>query len=101
MPDHWVCLIYHDVRPDVPPDPGGRDYFSVPRDAFARQLDAIGRGGRAGLSLAETLARPDSPRVAISFDDGNLGQYLHAFPELRRRGMTATFFITTGWVGRR
>jgi peptidoglycan/xylan/chitin deacetylase (PgdA/CDA1 family) len=38
--------------------------------------------------------------VAISFDDGDLGQFENGHAELVKRGMTATFFITTDWVGR-
>jgi len=35
----------------------------------------------------------------MTFDDGHASHYAMAFPELRRRHMTATFFVTTDWVG--
>ncbi|MCH8966816.1 MAG: polysaccharide deacetylase family protein [Planctomycetes bacterium] len=50
--------------------------------------------------MAEVLRNPSERRVAISFDDGEIGQFDHAFPILVSRGMSATFFVTTSWVGR-
>lgn len=95
----WVCLMYHDVMPRVTGGSGGPGYFAVPREAFVRQLSIIRDMGLRGGSVADVLANPDG-RIAISFDDGDAGQAEHAFPALRDAGMTATFFVTTGWVGR-
>jgi peptidoglycan/xylan/chitin deacetylase (PgdA/CDA1 family) len=35
----------------------------------------------------------------LTFDDGNASDVAHALPELRRRKLTATFFIVAGRVG--
>ncbi len=91
----WVCLLYHDVAPR------DSDYFATPAPAFGVQLDALRAAGYRGCSIAAALeAGPLERCAAISFDDGNRGQYAAAFPALAERGMTATFFITTAWVGR-
>jgi peptidoglycan/xylan/chitin deacetylase (PgdA/CDA1 family) len=37
--------------------------------------------------------------VVISFDDGYLGNYSHAFPLLKEFGFHAVFFVTTNWIG--
>lgn len=95
----WVCLLYHDVRPEPARSGGGPERFAVPLGAFERQLDCIRAEGLHGCTIAEAIQRQDR-RVAISFDDGDAGQYEFAFPALAARGMTATFFITTAWVGR-
>jgi peptidoglycan/xylan/chitin deacetylase (PgdA/CDA1 family) len=45
-------------------------------------------------------ARPPGKRARITFDDGNSSDLAIAVPELRRRGLEATFFILTGRLGR-
>jgi peptidoglycan/xylan/chitin deacetylase (PgdA/CDA1 family) len=95
----WVCLMYHDVSLEPPALTGGSNFFSVSRPDFARQLAQLEAMGLHGCSLAEML-RDSANRVAVTFDDGDLGQAERAFPELAARGMSATFFVTTGWIGR-
>ena len=95
----WVCLMYHDVTAEPRHGgTGGPEYFSVSREGFERQLAVIERLGLRGRSIAETIANPEGS-VAISFDDGDLGQATRAFPALAARGMTATFFVTSSWIG--
>ncbi len=98
MSDRWVCLLYHDVSVGPAHVSGGKEHFSVGATAFGAQLDMLKAEGYAGLSIAEAF-RHQGPCVGISFDDGDIGQYARAFPALASRGMTATFFITTSWVG--
>jgi hypothetical protein len=97
----WVALCYHDVQPAMPRGGGGPSHFTTPLASFELMLDTIATSGYNGCSLADAIARPGTRRVAITFDDGNLGQYEYAFRALRDRGMTATFYITTDWVGQR
>ncbi|HET9947370.1 MAG TPA: polysaccharide deacetylase family protein [Longimicrobiales bacterium] len=98
-PVPWVCLMYHDVVTRGPMGGGGPERFTVTRGAFAAMLDWVRAEGYAGCSL-ETALRPGSHRpVAITFDDGTSGQFENAAPALVERGMTATFFVVTDWVG--
>jgi peptidoglycan/xylan/chitin deacetylase (PgdA/CDA1 family) len=92
--------MYHDVIPGRSPGAASRAYFSVERQTFAAQLDQLAAEGYTVRSLESALSNPCARQVAVSFDDGDLGQFEQGFPELARRGMTATFFITTDWVGR-
>jgi peptidoglycan/xylan/chitin deacetylase (PgdA/CDA1 family) len=98
--DPWVCLMYHDVSTMAPALTGGGAYFSVSKGAFERHLEIIEGLGLHGCSIEEAIKSDAYGRVAISFDDGDLGQAVRAFPALAARRMTATFFITTGWIGR-
>ena len=95
----WVCLMYHDVAERAPAS-GGGEYFSVDATTFVRHLELLRDRGLEGCSISRALDAPDQRQVAISFDDGNFGQYRRAFPALVRAGMAATFFVTTSWIGR-
>jgi peptidoglycan/xylan/chitin deacetylase (PgdA/CDA1 family) len=94
----WVCLAYHDVTLTSPALSGGRDFFSVSAIGFERHLSIIRQLGARGCSIADALVAP-SNAIAISFDDGDLGQAVRAFPALAKHNMTATFFVVTSWVG--
>ena len=92
--------MYHEVLPRGAAHADSTRYYAVTAETFSRQLDMIRERGFAGCSIAQALRGEGAPRVAISFDDGTLGQYQHALPVLIERNMTATFFVTTSWVGR-
>jgi peptidoglycan/xylan/chitin deacetylase (PgdA/CDA1 family) len=56
-----------------------------------------------GLSLCNleaALADSDHPLVALTFDDGLEAHYQEVMPLLVSREATATFFVTSSWVGR-
>jgi peptidoglycan/xylan/chitin deacetylase (PgdA/CDA1 family) len=97
--DAWIALCYHDVQPVMPTGGGGPSHFTVPTASFELMLDTIAQTGAIGCSLEDAMASPGQRRVAITFDDANIGQYENAFPALVARGMTATFYATTDWIG--
>ncbi|MDH3208287.1 MAG: polysaccharide deacetylase family protein [Gemmatimonadota bacterium] len=92
--------MYHDVDPVPPTRAGGASRFTVSAESFELMLDTIHAEGLEGCSLTEARVEPDASKVAITFDDGTRGQLDHAVPALSRRGMAATFFVVTDWVGR-
>jgi peptidoglycan/xylan/chitin deacetylase (PgdA/CDA1 family) len=75
------------------------DFWSVTAETFARQLDWIRAQGYRVVTMEEAVQRPHPLQVAVTFDDGYIGQYCQAFRILAERGMRATFFVTTDWVG--
>jgi peptidoglycan/xylan/chitin deacetylase (PgdA/CDA1 family) len=92
-------LAYHSVGGTV------SDYV-VPITAFQQQLDWLATQGFRTVSLHELAesreGRAILPRRAIvlTFDDGKADALDVVLPELRKRGMRATFFIVTGFVGK-
>ena len=95
-------LLYHAVGP-VPDPRLGR--YTITRDRFAAHLDVLNEQGWTVRSISDLVAarrRGDAlgDRVAaVTFDDGFASFAEHAWPELRRRSLPATLFVTTGTVG--
>lgn len=99
-------LAYHRVF-----DPGEEDDFpydpelvsATPRE-FEWQMGELARRYRP-IHLAEALRVLESGEelapgsVAVTFDDGHRDNHTHAFPILRKLGVPATIFLSTGYVG--
>ncbi len=76
--------------------------ISVTRGEFSAYLDFFTAHFRV-VPLAELIERLAGGRslaglLAITFDDGYRDNHELAAPELERRGLPATFFITTGFI---
>lgn len=104
LPSRPVILLYHGVS--VGPAPGtlrNCEQKHIPLDAFVEHLRTLKRWRRVvslqelieGLRQGEDMAKT----VAITFDDGYENNVLMAAPALADFGMTAAFFIATGFVG--
>jgi peptidoglycan/xylan/chitin deacetylase (PgdA/CDA1 family) len=97
--------MYHDLAPDPSAVPAGHRPYVLTPEAFEAQMDALDRLGVRGVSLADALAAEASPGggarpfAVLTFDDGHASNATHAAPILRRRGFTATFFVTASWIG--
>jgi peptidoglycan/xylan/chitin deacetylase (PgdA/CDA1 family) len=78
-----INLTFHGIgRTERNLEPG-EELLWLDEEEFASALDAIvGRGD-----------------VRITFDDGNASDVEHALPQLRQRGLTATFFVVAGRLG--
>jgi peptidoglycan/xylan/chitin deacetylase (PgdA/CDA1 family) len=93
-----LIVLFHRVD-DRYPENGitcSRAQFAALCDFFARYFEVI--------TLSELLEllrrRADvSRRLVITFDDGYRDNYQFAAVELRKRGLPACFFVTTGFVG--
>lgn len=87
-----VVLMYHALfQDDASATVDAEDLpYAVRTDDFARQLDLI-------------VERPahEGSAVHITFDDGHASNHELALPMLLERGLSATFFITTGFTGTR
>lgn len=82
-----LYLLYHELRP------GGSGYsYVLNTDAFGRHLDLYRKERGAGTAVLW----PE-----VTFDDGHVSNFEYAAPALEARAMTARFFITVGWTGRK
>ena len=96
-------LMYHII--DRPPGPG-RSSVHVSPEVFERQMEFLKVHGYRVIPLSEAIrsykeGRP-LPRksVVITFDDGTLDNFDHAFPVLKKMGFPATIFMITSNIGR-
>jgi hypothetical protein len=91
-------LMYHHVGPH----PG---LVTVSPEIFTSHMEYLAARGYTTLAADDFLeflrGRHPIPAksVLITFDDGYLDNYVHAYPVLRRLGQRATIFAVTGWIG--
>lgn len=101
---HVPVLMYHYLsEPPADADIYRRD-LSVSPALFAAHLDRIAAEGYTVITLYDLMAYllqgtaiPEKA-VVITFDDGYRDNYENAFPLLRERGMSATFFIVMEFI---
>jgi peptidoglycan/xylan/chitin deacetylase (PgdA/CDA1 family) len=97
-------LLYHSVS-DRPTGDFGP--FTVSRSQFAAHLDRLIALGFTTLTIGQLLERvraklPLAERIAvITVDDGFADFEANAWPELQKRGMNATLYVTAGVIGGR
>jgi peptidoglycan/xylan/chitin deacetylase (PgdA/CDA1 family) len=83
MPDRAINLTFHGVGEPQRELEAGEQNVWISRDRFVALLDAV-------------TGRDD---LRITFDDGNVSDVDAALPELRERGLQATFFVVAGRLG--
>ena len=93
-----TIVTFHRVTDAIP-----EDGLTSGAAKFAEFCDFFGRYFRV-LSLSEQVAASKAGRdlggsLSITFDDGYLNNFEVAAPILRRAGLPATFFVTTGFIG--
>ena len=88
-------LYYHRVNED------GHPFFdAISTSVFEQQMRYLARHYKVvplgeATRLLEEGGRPEMV-VAVTFDDGYRDNYANAFPILKRYGLPATIFLTTG-----
>lgn len=91
-------LCYHRVGPRT-------NLMVMPRETFAAQMEYLARNKYNVVRLADVPdflsgKRPLPPKsVVITFDDGHVSAYQHAFPVLKQYGFPATYFLYTDFLG--
>lgn len=91
-----VILLYHSVGSKAP--------HSVPLPAFERQMELLTERFKivrlCDLPKAMATEPPETNLACVTFDDGYRDNYERAVPVLESKGIKATFFIATGFLGK-
>jgi peptidoglycan/xylan/chitin deacetylase (PgdA/CDA1 family) len=94
--------MYHSVQPVVPE--GNR--LIVSTGTFDRQMRFLKKNNYNVLPLDQAAAfianRKKIPgrAVVLTFDDGNIDNYIYAFPVLKKYGLPATMFLVVDQIGK-
>ncbi len=93
-------LLYHSVTDDPPP---GMARWTVSPRRFAQDVSMMADSGRTALTVAEfalLLAAGNVPDqvLVVTLDDG-FGDNIEAVRQLADKGLAATVFLTTSWIG--
>lgn len=99
-------LVYHTVAPHHPGQTPAQIQLDVDTTVFREQMSYLADHKYNVISLEQLVdalqghASLPERAVVITFDDGWVSQYRHAFPVLRQFGFTATFFVYTKPIGK-
>ena len=96
---HVRALMYHRFCADDAPNPRrmSAGLFRRQLQHLASRCRVAGPEDQAGLEDGRS-PRPDRPLAVVTVDDGYADFHDHAFPVLRELGLTATLFVSTGFV---
>ena len=98
-------LMYHEIeRPgrSLCSDDAGYVRYVVHEKTFDLQLGSLRSTGMRGASVGAAAGdKNHEPHVVLTFDDGCESDLVIAAPLLAAHGCTATFYVTTGFLGRR
>lgn len=94
------AIMYHDVV-------GARKqvWFDTTVAELIQHFEAIRESGATPITMDQFYAHvregaelPEKP-ILLTFDDGYMGQFEHAYPLLQKYNYPAIFFVQTGFVG--
>lgn len=99
-------LMYHQVLGPGAGSETAANPYQISLENFQAQLRFLKRANVATVLVEDLIAaqhRYFFARIkrcaALTFDDGYLDNYLHAYPALRKLGMRATFFVIVNKIG--
>jgi len=88
-------LMYHHVNEL-------KDSFTISPDDFQKQMEYLARKNYQTLFLDELIDSlkegKDKRRVALTFDDGYLDNWIYAYPILKKYNLKATIFVITSRI---
>ncbi len=96
MKKRKMILAYHSVGAHPIKEIGAKLY-AVPLYRFREQMEYAANKETGPLPSTSLGAGGDSP--IITFDDGDITNYLNAYPILKELDLKAYFFIIGTWVG--
>jgi peptidoglycan/xylan/chitin deacetylase (PgdA/CDA1 family) len=96
--------MYHDVTEQPEGDKKIRNIdpeYSLSVSQFEEQIAFLHARGYKSITLQDLPGdlEEGGRRCLITFDDGYIGNYTHAYPILKKYGFTAVFFVIPMYIG--
>lgn len=107
---NFTIFLYHDIRTGdsmVDRESPGNSPYILDSESFRSQMRCLSKSGFSVVSLAELVQSLrehgdfEHPTICLTFDDGHVSNFTHAFPILREFGYIACFFLTVNEIGGR
>ncbi|OQZ03164.1 MAG: hypothetical protein B6D35_00265 [Candidatus Brocadia sp. UTAMX2] len=97
-----LILLYHRVLPEVRFNPINT---IITEKTFVKQIDMLMKrypiiSLTDAINQCRTGQAKNKAQVVLTFDDGYWDNYEVAFPILREKGLSATFFLTTDYINK-
>ncbi len=93
-------FMYHYLREYNDPNDTIGTNLSVSPETFSGQLDLISQAGYQPVTFKDLQAGQITGKpIILTFDDGYLDFYTNAYPELKKRQITAVIYIITDRIG--
>jgi len=76
--------------------------YNTALSVFCRQMAWLHENDIDTLTIDDLFSKKSEPEekvICLTFDDGWLGNYIHAYPILQEHSFKATFFIATSLIG--
>lgn len=95
--------MYHGVKTDLVSVPKGREIgaelYDVPLEKFESQMTWLSNNSYHTVSIQEIDQSSQEKQIILTFDDGEMNNFIHALPVLRRLNFKAYFFIIVDRIG--
>lgn len=90
-------LMYHHVRDKDDPKDSPGNFLTATTKQFSQQLDYLQKTGFTPVTFQELEQgiMPKKP-IILTFDDSYIDFYKFAYPELKKRGLSAIIYVITG-----
>jgi len=85
-------LMYHEISEDIDND------WTITQDLFRKHMFFLKEQGYTPITLNQLNKNLDGKSVILTFDDGRIGFFKHAYPILKELNFKATIFIVTDWI---
>jgi peptidoglycan/xylan/chitin deacetylase (PgdA/CDA1 family) len=103
MKSSLPILMYHGIKTDRQSVPEGRELgaelYDVSLEQFAAQMTWLSDNNYQTINIDEINNSIQPRQVVLTFDDGEMNNFIHAFPVLQRLKLTAYFFVIVNRVG--